>query len=50
MHDIRYVECDVPPGQTLSQWRRERDADKHRPPSWLRRRRAALKALRRRVV
>jgi hypothetical protein len=50
VHDIHYVECDVPPGQTLAQWRRERSAGRHRPPSWLRRRRAALRALRRRLV
>jgi hypothetical protein len=48
--EIHYVECDVPPGQTLAQWRRERAAAQHRPPGWLRRRRAALRALRRRLV
>ena len=48
MSDIHYVECDVPPGLTLSQWRRERAAETRRPPSWLRaRRRAAYRALRR---
>jgi hypothetical protein len=48
MSDIHYVECDVPPGQTLSEWRRERAAVKRRPPSWLTtRRRAAVRALRR---
>jgi hypothetical protein len=46
--DIHYVECDVPPGQTLSQWRRERAADKRRTPSRMTtRRRAAFRALRR---
>jgi hypothetical protein len=46
--DIHYVECDVPPGQTLAQWRRERAADKRRAPSRLNtRRRAAFRALRR---
>jgi hypothetical protein len=46
--DIHYVECDVPPGQTLSQWRRERLADKRRAPSRMStRRRAAVRALRR---
>jgi hypothetical protein len=50
MPDIHYIECDVPPGQTLAQWRRERSADRHRAPSWLRRRRLALRALRRRLV
>jgi hypothetical protein len=44
---IQYVECDVPPGQTLAEWRRERAAVGRRP-SWLRqRRRAAIRALRR---
>jgi hypothetical protein len=46
--DIHYVECDVPPGQTLVQWRRERAAAARRPPSRLAvRRRAAVRALRR---
>jgi hypothetical protein len=46
--NIHYVECDVPPGVTLSEWRRGRDADTRRAPSWLRtRRRAAFRALRR---
>jgi len=46
--DIHYVECDVPPGQTLAQWRRERAASQRRPPSRLStRRRAAFRALRR---
>ena len=45
---INYVECDVPPGVTLSEWRRDRAAGTRRPPSWLRtRRRAAVRALRR---
>jgi hypothetical protein len=48
MPDIHYVECDVPPGQTLSQWRRERAAEKRRAPSRAStRRRAAFRALRR---
>jgi hypothetical protein len=46
--DIHYVECDVPPGLTLSEWRRDRHAGMRRPPSWLRtRRRAAVRVLRR---
>jgi len=46
--DIHYVECDVPPGLTLSQWRRERVAAARRPPSRMTvRRRAAVSALRR---
>jgi hypothetical protein len=46
--DIHYVECDVPPGQTLSEWRNERAAGLRRPPSWLStRRRAAFRVLRR---
>ena len=46
--DIHYVECDVPPGQTLSQWRRERAAEQRPAPSWLStRRRAAFRVLRR---
>jgi len=46
--DIHYVECDVPPGVTLSEWRRERDATARRRPSRLRSgRRAAVRALRR---
>jgi hypothetical protein len=45
---IHYVECDVPPGLTLEEWRRERAAETRRPPSKLRvRRRAAVRALRR---
>jgi hypothetical protein len=48
MTDILYVECDVPPGQTLAQWRRDRVAATRRPPSRLAvRRRAAFRALRR---
>jgi hypothetical protein len=47
--EIHYVECDVPPGQTLAEWRRERAAaGKRRQPSRLTtRRRAAFRALRR---
>jgi len=46
--DIHYIECDVPPGQTLTEWRRERVAETRRTPSWLRtRRHAAFRALRR---
>jgi hypothetical protein len=46
--DIHYVECDVPPGQTLAQWRRERAAEQRRPPGRLSTgRRAAFRALRR---
>ena len=46
--DIHYVECDVPPGQTLSQWRRERVAASRRQPSRMAvRRRAAVCVLRR---
>jgi hypothetical protein len=46
--EIYYVECDVPPGQTLVQWRRDRAAATRRPPSRLAaRRRAAFRALRR---
>ena len=45
---INYVECDVPPGVTLSEWRRHRAAEARRPPRWLQtRRRAAVRALRR---
>jgi hypothetical protein len=45
---IHYVECDVPPGVTLAEWRRERAAETRRPPSRFRaRRRAAVRALRR---
>ena len=47
---IHYVECDIPPGLTLSEWRRERAAEARRPPSRIRsRRRAAVRALRRAV-
>jgi hypothetical protein len=47
---IHYVECDVPPGVTLAEWRRERAAEVRRPPSRMRtRRRAAVRALRRAV-
>jgi hypothetical protein len=44
---IHYVECDVPPGQTLAEWRRERHADGRRPSRLRARRRAAFRALRR---
>jgi hypothetical protein len=48
MSKIHYVECDVPPGVTLQEWRRERAAATRRPPSRLRTRgRAAVRALRR---
>ena len=48
VNEIIYVECDVPPGVTLSEWRRDRAAEARRPPSWLQtRRRAAVRALRR---
>ena len=47
VNSVHYVECDVPPGQTLAEWRRDRAAVTRRRPSWLRRRRAALRALRR---
>jgi hypothetical protein len=48
VHDIHYIECDVPPGQTLSQWRRERAAAARRQPRRMAvRRRAAVVALRR---
>ena len=48
MSDIHYVECDIPPGQTLAQWRRERAAGMRPAPSWLStRRRAAFRVLRR---
>jgi hypothetical protein len=44
---IHYVECDVPPGQTLSEWRRERAAQTYRPSRMRLRRRAAVRAFRR---
>jgi hypothetical protein len=44
---VQYVECDVPPGQTLAEWRRERDAETRRPSRMRLRRRAALRAIRR---
>jgi hypothetical protein len=44
---IRYVECDVPPGQTLAEWRRERAGVDRRPSRLRVRRRAAIRALRR---
>ena len=46
--DIHYIECDVPPGQTLAEWRRGRAIATRRAPSWISlRRRAAFRALRR---
>jgi hypothetical protein len=48
VNSVHYVECDVPPGQTLAEWRRARAAEAGRRPSRLRqRRRAAIRALRR---
>jgi hypothetical protein len=48
MDQIHYVECDIPPGQTLAEWRRDRVAQTRRPPSWLQmRRRSAFRVLRR---
>ena len=44
---VRYIECDVPPGQTLTEWRRDRAAQAPRRRRRLPRRRAALRALRR---
>jgi hypothetical protein len=44
---ICYVECDVPPGQTLAEWRRERAGEGRRPSRLRLRRRAAIRALRR---
>jgi hypothetical protein len=44
---IHYIECDVPPGQTLTEWRRDRDGERRRPRGMRARRRAALHALRR---
>ncbi len=44
---LHYVECDVPPGQTLAEWRRERAAGSARPRRLRTRRRAAFRALRR---
>ncbi len=44
---LHYVECDVPPGQTLAEWRRERAASSTRPSRMRLRRRAAMRALRR---
>ena len=47
--NIHYVECDVPPGVTLAEWRRERDATaaRRRPGRLRSGRRAAVRALRR---
>jgi hypothetical protein len=44
---IRYVECDVPPGQTLAEWRRDRAAQAPQRRRRLPRRRAVALALRR---
>ena len=44
---IHYVECDIPPGQTLAEWRRDRAAAGRRPSRLRSRRRAAMRALRR---
>jgi hypothetical protein len=44
---IRYVECDVPPGQTLAEWRRERAAQAPGPRRRRSSRRAVVRALRR---
>jgi hypothetical protein len=46
---IHYVECDVPPGVTLAEWRRERAAAApgRRPHRLRSGRRAAVRALRR---
>lgn len=42
-HDFAYVECDIPPGVTIAQWRAQRAAE--RPPSG----RRAIAAARRRL-
>jgi hypothetical protein len=47
VNTVQYVECDVPPGQTLAEWRRERDAQMRRPSRMRLRRRAAIRVLRR---
>jgi hypothetical protein len=47
VNSIHYVECDVPPGQTLADWRREREAEARRPNRLRARRRDAFRALRR---
>jgi hypothetical protein len=47
VNTVHYVECDVPPGQTLAEWRREREAGTRRPSRLRARRRAAVRALRR---
>ena len=44
---IRYVECDVPPGQTLAEWRRDRVAAAPRTRRRRSGRRAVVRALRR---
>ncbi len=30
-HDFRYVECDIPEGMTLDEWRRRRRVAARRP-------------------
>jgi hypothetical protein len=47
VNSVHYVECDVPPGQTLAEWRRSREAQTRRPSRMRLRRRAAVRALRR---
>jgi hypothetical protein len=47
VNSVHYVECDVPPGQTLAEWRRSRGAQTRRPSRMRLRRRAAVRALRR---
>jgi len=47
VNTVHYVECDVPPGQTLAEWRRARAAQVRRPSRLRIRRRAAVRALRR---
>jgi hypothetical protein len=47
VNTVHYVECDVPPGQTLAEWRRAREAETRRISRLRVRRRAAVRALRR---
>jgi hypothetical protein len=47
MGSIHTVESDVPPGQTLAEWRRDRPNDARRPSRLRVRRRAAVRRLRR---
>jgi hypothetical protein len=47
VNTVQYVECDVPPGQTLAEWRRARVAETRRISRLRLRRRAAVRALRR---